>query len=62
MAGLPFSVLIVLGFLISLLVRHVIQYACIYIPPFSVINEELYLKVYVTVGISVPVSIGCFVI
>jgi len=55
-AGWPFSVLIVLGFLISLLARHVIQYACIYIPPlFSVINEEPPSKVYVADEITVTV-------
>ncbi len=41
------------GLLISLLVRHFIQYACICVPPFIFMNDRIYLKVYVVNRISV---------
>jgi len=51
-AGLPFFILIAFGLLISLLVRHFIQYACICVPPFIFMNDRIYLKVYIVNRIS----------
>jgi len=39
-AGLPFFIVTDLGFFISLLARHFIQYACIDIPPFYYIYHR----------------------
>ena len=44
------------GLLISLFVRHFIQYACICVPPFTFMNDRIYLKVYVVNRISVNYS------